>query len=296
MIKKLIVRSVALAVGLALAAPAFAQGVGMNLGAGADVSTGAPGSARMHVGARAGAEASTTFRERMASTSAERMQNIENRGDAAITARIQSLEKLSARIGAMTRLSASQIASLQASLSANISALTSLESTIQGDTSSTSLRADVSSIAKAYRVYLLVIPQAQIAAAADRILAAAGQFENLSTKLSSRIDAAALDSSGVTGINVAALKSALTDMNAKVADAKTQANAAASETVSLKPDNGDATVAASNTAALKDARAKIQAAQQDLKAAQKDALTIIQGVKGKRVSASATTTASATAQ
>jgi hypothetical protein len=43
----------------------------------------------------------------------------------------------------------------------------------------------------------------------------------------------------------------------------------------LKPDNGDTTIAASNTAALKDARTKIQSAQKDLKAAQKDIKDII---------------------
>ena len=60
-----------------------------------------------------------------------------------------------------------------------------------------------------------------------------------------------------------------------------QANAAISETVNLKPDNGDATVRASNTAALKDARSKLVVARQDLAAAYHDDATIAGKVKGK---------------
>jgi hypothetical protein len=124
--------------------------------------------------------------------------------------------------------------------------------------------------------------------ASHRILIAAGKLENLSPKLSARIDAAALDSSGSAGVDVNALHTALADLNAKVIDAKVQANAAISETTNLKPDNGDAAILASNTAILKDARTKIQAARADIQAAFKDAQTIANDVRGKGITATTT--------
>ena len=67
-------------------------------------------------------------------------------------------------------------------------------------------------------------------------------------------------------------------MNAKIADANTQAKAAVSGISGLQPDNGDQTVMQSNTAALKAARVDIQTAQNDLVAARKDAGTIVKVV------------------
>lgn len=61
----------------------------------------------------------------------------------------------------------------------------------------------------------------------------------------------------------------------------------------LTPDNGNATIEASNTAALKDAHSKILAAQQDFVAARADAETTIQDLASFKVSASANATATA---
>ncbi len=87
--------------------------------------------------------------------------------------------------------------------------------------------------------------------------------------------------------------SALADMNAKVAGANAQASAAVTEIANLQPDNGNATIMASNTAALKDARTKIQAAQQDLVAARQDSGSIVKALIAAKVSASATASTSA---
>jgi hypothetical protein len=63
--------------------------------------------------------------------------------------------------------------------------------------------------------------------------------------------------------------------------------------VSLTPDNGDQAHMQSNETALKDARSKIQAAQQDFVTARKDAIAI---VKDLRISVSASASASTTTQ
>jgi hypothetical protein len=109
----------------------------------------------------------------------------------------------------------------------------------------------------------------------------------LSDKFSARI--AALPSG-----TSASLSATLADYNAKIADAKVQANAAVSEVANLKPDNGDTSIQQSNTAALKDARSKTQAAQQDIVAARKDAETIVKGLRGTGASVSGSASATTT--
>lgn len=137
---------------------------------------------------------------------------------------------------------------------------------------------------------MLIIPQGAIEAAADRVLDVAGMMTTLSTQLQTRITAAQ-----AAGTNMDASVSALADMNAKIADANTQANAAVTEIANLQPDNGNATIQASNTAALKDARSKVQAGQQDLVAARKDAGAIVKALAAlKGPAAGAGVTASTT--
>ncbi len=109
------------------------------------------------------------------------------------------------------------------------------------------------------------------------------------TKLQTRITAAE-----TAGKNVTALTASLADYTAKIADAKIHADGAVSGIIALVPDQGDATVAASNKAALKAARADIKIATTDLQAARKDATSIIKAIKSFKLDASgsATTTVS----
>jgi hypothetical protein len=109
-------------------------------------------------------------------------------------------------------------------------------------------------------------------------------MQTLAGKLQTRISAAQS-----AGNNVTVAQAALTDMNAKLTDANTQAQAAITEVSGLKPDNGDQTVMQSNTAALKDARTKIQTAQKDLVAARKDAGIIVKSVGGWKTATSTAT-------
>ena len=213
---------------------------------------------------------------------AQKITTAQQRADQEIARRITALNALITRINGMQKLSADEKTSLASSTQGQITLMNNLQAQIAADAaanSTTSLKADIQSITKAYRVYMLIIPQGNIEAAADRVLTVAATLTDLSTKLQARIASSTVNTSGA--------QAALTDMNAKIADANTQANAANSEVASLVPDNGVQTVMQSNTAALKDARSKIQAAQKDLIAAQKDASTI---VKDLRISASITAT------
>ncbi|MDB5265627.1 MAG: hypothetical protein JWM39_340 [Parcubacteria group bacterium] len=239
----------------------------------------------IHANLHAGANASTTPRAPHPTANGAQARA---RGDAEVDGRIANLTKMIARLGDAQRLSSDAKASLTASLNAQIASLTNLKTDIDTG-ASTTLKTDDQSITKDFRVYALVMPQAAINAASDRIMTLVADMQALSAKISTRISAAS-----AAGADVTAATAAHTDFDAKVADASVQAQAAVSEVVNLKPDNGDTTILASNTASLKDAKTKIDAAQADLKAARADLATILKGVKGKgevKAGASASTTA-----
>ncbi len=223
---------------------------------------------------------STTRPERMGSTTreerkAEAVGKVQDKGGEKIDERIKRMQEQLARISKMERLSDEQKASISAEINAQITALTELKAKIATETSTTTLKELTQSITKSYRVYAVTMPKAAITAAADRIMTVVAQMESLSTKLSARIDAAK-----TAGTEVTAAETAYADFTAKIADAKVQAQAAASAVAGLSADNGDTAVQASNAEALKAAKAKIDAAQEDLKAARKDVDTILKAVKG----------------
>ncbi len=211
----------------------------------------------------------------------ERMENgekgpglakLQEHGGEKIDERIKKMQEQIARIAKMERLSDAQKASITAELNAQITALTSLKASIGTETDVTKLKDLTHSITKAYRVYAVTMPKAAITAASDRIMKVVSQMESFTVKLEAR----------VTASGSADATTALADFKVKVADAKVQAQAAASLVANLSADNGDATVAASNTAALKSAKEKIDLAQKDLKDARKDIGAILKAVKGLR--------------
>jgi len=274
---------------LAAAAPALADNaVTIDAAGGANVTmtnaaTGAKTTSVVHItrtgSSTAQSAASSTARANHDAKGQQSAQKGIDRGDAATQKRIDDLNQIASRIGTMKLLPADAKASLNAQVTAAIGDMTSLKAKIDADTATDTLKADLQSITKDYRIYLLIIPQARVMAASDRVLAVAAQMEQLSAKFGERISAAGND---------AALVSAHADFDAKVADGKTQANSAVSLVAGLKADNGDAGARASNTAALKNAADDIKTAQEDLKGARADADTIVKGVAGKgSVSASA---------
>jgi len=262
----------------ALPALAHTAGLGAAVNASASVSA---------AGIKAGVSAKAN------ATLSARITNIVNRANQEMVRRITALSALSARVNSMVRLSATDKSNLATSIQSQITAMGTLHAQIAADAAAnntSSLKTDVQSITSSYRIFVLVIPQGMIEAASDRVLTIVGTMNDLGTKFSTRIQAAA-----TAGNNVTAAQASLTDFNAKVADANTQATAAASEVASLTPDNGNATMQASNTATLKDARSKILAAQQDFVTARADATAIIKDFAGFKMSAAASANATASA-
>ena len=137
--------------------------------------------------------AGAAFRARAAanaSTTAAREAREVTNANTEIANRIKALNALETRVNAMQRLSSSEKASLSSQIQAQITAMTDLQSQIatdQSDNNTSSLKTDIQSIAKSYRIYMLIIPQGALAAAADRVLAIANAMTTLSATLQTRI-------------------------------------------------------------------------------------------------------------
>ena len=248
----------------------------------------------LDVSAKAGAAVSGTSVSvgagvKVSARVAAAIKTAQGHADQEIARRITAMNALSARVNAMVKITDSDKTTLASQIQTQIAAMNSLQAQIATDAAAnatSSLKADIQSITKSYRIFMLIIPQGAIDAAADRVLDVANLMTTLTGQLQAR------------GGNA----TTLADMNAKIADANLQANTAISAIASLQPDNGDQTVMASNTATLKAARTKIQTGQQDLVAARKDAGTIAKALLVSNTSANASstatvsTTASGTAQ
>jgi hypothetical protein len=224
------------------------------------------------------------------SASAKLDTSAQAKADVAITARITALNDLKTRIDQMQKVSDSEKTSLNNNIDVSVTDMINLKAKIDADTDNVTLKADIQSITKSYRIYLLILPQGRITAAGDRIMTIVGLLNDLSTKLQTRIGQIQASSKDVT-----ALDASLTDMNSKTSDANLQAQAAINELANLQPDNGDKTVFASNQAAIKDARSKIKTAIADLKTARQDAGSIVKTILATKITTSASTNTSTSA-
>lgn len=258
--------------------------------AGAQTSVGAAVNTSANVtapGTTASANANTSMGAKFTTTETK----AKTRGDAEIDRRIAALNELSTRVNAMQKVTDTFKQNVTSAVQAQLTAFAALKVKVDADTDSATLKTDLQSITSSYRVFALVLPQVRIAAAADREITLVSMMSTLGAKLQARIQDAQQKGSDVT-----TLTAAIADMAAKLSDAQTKASAAVTASVQLSPDNGDKTVMASNTAALKQARADIKTAQTDLAAARKDVDTILAGLKKIEVSAAASSTVQTQAQ
>ena len=160
----------------------------------------------------------------------------------------------------MKNVSASEKANISSEVQTNITGLTALQTKIDADTDITVARADAASVFTSFRIYALVIPQGYIEVGADRVNTISSLMTAFAVKLQTRIT-----TDQNAGDNVAALQTALADIGTQTTAANAQASIAQDGVVNLTPDQGNATVAASNKAALVAARANIKTATSNLK-------------------------------
>ncbi len=288
---RIITASIATMTVLAAALPAFAQ-TGVNVSVETNASTGGGNSSatiKERIVGAATSSIKTSINGKVSTDSQDRMDNIQDRGDRAAANRITALNALSTRIQGMKLLTDSEKAALTAEIQASIASMNNIQARVASATSTAAARAELKAIAPDYRIYSLVMPQASLLSAIERIHNLIGSLQTMQGKIQARLSGNATLSSD------ASISASLSDMTAKLSDATSLTAAAQAEIVGLKPDQGNATVRVSNTAALKDARAKVKAAHDDLKAARKDAGDIVKVILGNRdmKKLNATTSASA---
>lgn len=183
------------------------------------------------------------------------MSRLKTRGDNEITRRVSELTKVVMRITDIKRLSTDQKTSLTTDVQGQIDALNTLKTKIDADTDIATLRADVQSIVKSYRIFALYIPKTYIIVHADRLLDIIDDLTVMQTKLKER----------------GGSESLLADMTTKLTDAKTQATNAINAVMPLTPDGYPG-----NKTTLQSARTMLVAARADIQAAHKDGQQIRQ--------------------
>ncbi|MEI7720112.1 MAG: hypothetical protein WCI89_02805 [bacterium] len=220
-----------------------------------------------------------------ASKAAAKMTAAKARADQEIDRRVATLNEVTDRVGVMQEVQADFKQNLAGAVSGQVAAFAALKAKIDAETDPTLLKSEVQSINESYRVYALLVPQARIATAADRVVTLTRMMTILGSKLQARIAAAQ-----TAGTDISALSKTLGDLSQKLSDANAQAQSAVSVSVSLVPDEGDKVKMAANAAALKTAHTAVGVAQKDLKDSRKDIATILKGLNVSLSAASSTPT------
>jgi hypothetical protein len=192
-------------------------------------------------------------------------------GDCEINRRFATLDQLASKVSASKVLTSSDAAALTAEIGSTKSGLTSLKATIDAETSLPALRADIVKIATDYRVYLLVVPQANLVSAADAVIASQTTFSKINTNLAARIAAAK-----AAGKDVTAAQADLDKMNAAVTAAVGLASPLPAALLPLTPAQYNGGTAGP---VLTGARTSLGQARDQLKAARADALACRDALK-----------------
>jgi len=197
------------------------------------------------------------------------LQRVIDRGNNEISRRLSTLQSLSSKISASTKLTDSDKASLSSEVSGEIDGLTALKTKLDADTTVADARTDAQAVITEYRVYALVAPKVDFIRVADDQQVAINKLTALIAKFQSRINAAKS-----AGKNVTALQSALTNMTTQVNNAQPISSGVETSLINLLPSdyNSDHTI-------LGGYRDKLKTAQTDIKAAVSDATSIVQGLK-----------------
>jgi chromosome segregation ATPase len=205
-------------------------------------------------------------------TQQARLQAIISKGDQEISRRLSSLNTLTAKINAATKLTATSKAALGSEVTTEISGLTALKSKLDAETTLANAKVDAQQIYTDYRVYALIVPKVHLVKLADDIQAVDAKLTTLAGKLQSRIATAQQ-----AGKDVAALQSQLADMNSKISAAQNAASQIESSVINLQPSDYN-----SNHQVLSGDMAQLKTAHIDNQAAFTDAKNIVSALKNLR--------------
>lgn len=229
-------------------------------------------------------QASTTPRNTSGVKLEARLERAKEKAAQEIERRTEALTKLKERIAAMKRVSTNFKTDLDSTVAAEVAKLEALAAKIAASTNGEEIKTDVQSITRSYRTFILVMPKASIAAAADRLVTMSATLSEVGGKLKTRIDEAASQGKDVTTLNTQ-----LNELAAKITSANTHARAAVEGTAELTPDEGDKTKQEANRAALQKARDELKAGHEDIKAGRE----IIRKIVSELKPAAGTTTSAA---
>lgn len=215
------------------------------------------------------AQINSASRSAQATIQENRITQLKNKALAEIDRRIQTLNRLQILLGQVKKLTDSDRTALFSLVQSDLTSLTALKTKIRDDQNLASLKTDVSSISKDYRVYLLVVPKVHLIVASDRMLDNADRLASVSAKLEERITQVQ-----TSGKDTSALQASYQDMLKNIQDAKTQAQLIHDKVIILAPSGYPA-----NKSILLQTRELFKGGRQSLQTAHKDAVSIVQGLK-----------------
>lgn len=200
-------------------------------------------------------------------------QDLRQRAEKEITRRLSFLNELIKQLSGIKKLSSAEKADLQGQIQIQIDGLSALQTKINADTDNGTLKTDVKSIVGNYYIFLFFRVKVNLLLASDKASTTADNLSGIAAKLQTRIDQAKTAGNDVTNLTLQ-----LSDMNAKITDAKTQISAAQTELTPLTVQGYPG-----NKSILADARTKLKTVTADLKSAYGNALKIRNGLKGLKI-------------
>lgn len=203
----------------------------------------------------------------------DKMANLHSKCDSEIDKRLIDLNKALTRINSLKKLSSDQKAQYSSEINTDISGLTSLKAKCDADIDLTTLRSDYNSIFTQYRIYAVFLPQIHLLTASDTMGVTADQLSDLANKLQTRISQAG---------NPSNLTSLLSDMQAKIADSKTQYSDVESQVTPLTPQSFNTDPNGTKNI-LKNAHQEINTGAKDENTAWQDAKQIRDGLKSSPI-------------
>lgn len=191
------------------------------------------------------------------------LSDLQAKGAAATSKRVASLNTAISKANDAKGISSADKSTVLATLNADLSGMKSLASKIAADTTVATAAADVKSIYTQYRVYVVAIPQAWIAATADRLTGTAiPRLQSAASKLAPKV-------SGNSD-----LQAKLDDLNAQLKTAASDTDGLAGAALAVTPSDFNA-----NHSVMSPLRDKAKAAVAAIKQAVADAKAIRQGLK-----------------
>ena len=190
---------------------------------------------------------------------------LQAQGAADTSKRITSLTAAITRITAAKGLTDADRTTILGTLNTDLTGMKTLATRIAADTTIEQARADVRSIFTQYRVYAVALPQARIAAEADRLTGMTiPRLQAAASRLASKVSA-----SGNSGA-----QSELADLNTQISTAQGDVSGLAAAALAVTPSdyNGD-------HSAMTALRSKAKAAAAAVKQAAQDAKSIRQSLK-----------------